>query len=369
MLRQCLRILQSLLDPGQPLEALRFDPKAFGEVVDRHVGRVIAAEETDRPEVTLFGPAGEAHGDDRAPWERLLDLCYPGLVQADWIEQAQAALRQVLGSDRLGAEEQMSVAFALATLHPPGEESGSMRSILAVALFPIQLEEMARTPQRLTDAVHALASGVRSGEVVDLDALKRQHPEAWAAAEQILQGSPELMRSASREVDRMIEQTRVWLTGPEPPPLLTMDVFLRVLAEIVEYKQRRDAPDALFARLEACLGPDVQARLQRWCMENGSEAGDQSERDGWHALAMSLQATFGEVVVWATGNPASRMQLRDEEEQAFGANIPNTPAELEERMAPYVDWLRRRGETAAAARVLEALPVLRAGLQAAREED
>jgi len=341
--------LQEMLRPGGNLARLRFDAERFDAAVQEHVEAIVDAD--TQPD--LWEPARQ--GDDRAPWESLMDLCHRSIVGGDWPRRTRQALMSAVKGGRLNARQRQAALFGVATL---GVDEGpdGVPSPLVMALFPVQLKESAEA-HHLDQTLMSVAEAVRSGEVALEDGHLTFGPQ-WESALGLMMKQPGLRQHAEQMAAEAMAESLKILRSDRAPSLLTLDVQLLVFAVLAEAKAagEESAPDALCDRLTAAMDPAIAPELRTRCMTAARQA--QTPEETWQWGALALAVTLEPVMILLKACQHPHPHCRDPEEQAFLSRSVETTEEMVALYEDYEVFLHERGEAAAAARMTRARQLL-----------
>lgn len=329
------RLRAMLEDPDGPLGALRFGDSEFYAAVSEHMPSIQPG----------LGPDEE---EDEPVWERLLYRCAPDLLDRAWRARSRAALDGALASALLSSEDRLALGVALAT---SSREGASHPGLLELALFPLQLQEIATVGASLDDVVQQLTEDVGPEAFVQgVDSLHERHLGLWQRAEGLIARNPAARAAAEAGLDQMLGAAQEILDGPDAPEILTMDEAYVLVAAGLRLQTDAGAD----TRIEDQVDPEVWRAIGRRCAVRLTAAATPEERRTWGAMVMAARARPALFFLALTH---LRIAYRDPEEQALTEQIGGR-SELE-AYRPWLDWLRARGEGAAADRAHEAIRIVR----------
>lgn len=304
--------LRALVEDGGPLAGLRFDDRAFAAALNAHGEHAI-----------------EAHSDDRAPWEILMERCAPQLMDEGWLKRARRALLRVEGSNRLPREDRIAVAFARRVL-PRHPSPDGFPSLLEMAVFPVQLGEYAWRGRELDEVMSELAEHV--ADPFDRAAMSEENRQLWSRAEQLVAGNPSLRATLAADMDHAVDRALAALTAPEPPALLRMEEQVRLWNAL----RLAADPDELLERLrEVAEAAPLKRALVKRCADGLRDGSTPDEKRRWADLAIAVQTATDAVLLGILKNKHVQFIVEDDEEQRLIEACTREASSYE----PWLDWL------------------------------
>lgn len=312
-----LRHFSTLVERGEPLADLRFEPVAFAAIVEDALCHV--------PDV-----------DDGllAVWHR----CAHQLAPRDFAMRARDRILTVLESQPDDPEDRiaLAVAYACVSLTCTATPFDPTISPVMEITFKVQLAEMAEAMVALEEVAAQGALALQEAGVA---------PDELAASEALapLQDNPYVVALAEREAARACDRVSELIEQDELPPFLTADEALLVLCNVVRALQDR-AHDEDHASLlpildrldEAGFVDEVVKRLRARTLEKGGE-------EGRILVDIATAMSAGYAVPLMSVAQGARYVSRGVEEDALLESVFTASALDAPALEPYARYLESGG--------------------------
>ena len=327
--------LKNMLEPGGALGGLRYDAEEFAEAVGLHLQSVM-------------GDDAPSPDDDRSPWERLLDRCYPDLIRGDWKQRAARALDAAEASGKLARLDVIAVVFARSTLAlDQGPEAEADSSLLDLALFPIQLSEAGQLQEEFVQTIAELQDDPALRSFDSVEDIELHKPGIVDRLTSMFRSIPMLRGKIERDAQDAVTHALAALQSATPPPLLRIEQYLWAVTisrrALIGSKNGVPKEESRIRLGEAVVNEYLPEVVADWM----KMLRDATDADSRSMLAdVVVAAKLEPVAVFASllGNENIEFVWRSDEEQAFFAVDQGEQVDDRVRYGSWLAWLRERGE-------------------------
>jgi len=361
-MRKFLLATEAALVRGGPLAGLRFDPSRFSFVVAPLVEARLEQVEAASGQLGLFD--GSTGSEEEDSVEAILAEAYPELWEASWADRVRGEVERALERRDVTAQQRLGVLFASLVPELWSSSDGVQADPLVLAVFRVQLRELAMSRGELVGKLDVFADEVQRG-TLSLSELRRrveEDPELLAMAEGL---DPALMADAQALGASQVEEALDLLRSRKPPPFYALDEWIWILSRLAEASQRQGAlaagkldeaaREAVVGELiEAFQEDPVVAAMADRLVRRAQGAKRKRDRRRYLALATALGLEPGLVVLTALSNGRVPLDHRSKAEVRAARGLLGREPPTADDVEAYARWLDAAGEAWRAARVREA---------------